>query len=444
MARIKDDYSILRNRIIVSVLILYGVSFVVVFIYALFTFPEKNFLQLYRAPWTLYQTVLYFIGTLIPMQCTAVLLTCSFTAPPIPSLKTGPSESFSRLVSSTIGIVILLSISFVVLSEGLTPALERRLDNLQYRTIVLRNYFDLAETSRRSGDLERSEKYLEYYLHEYPGDRAAALILSEVRKQSGGGEQDAASEQVRHKARLTELDPAGLLVMAKSSLSTEEYFTAYYFANLAADMSPFGSPNKEAAIEITSAIQERLSSYKDDKAELERKALFEVKTQGFSDLSSSEVTLNIKAYYTFLVLSQRYPEDPEPRTYLNQSIEKLSSSVFFLSEVEDILSMPGLHDLFFVNSESGAPIRQLVSIGKVIEMENGTYARDIESVTFDADGSLLSHQRASVGKILNTNDGSLAIYMRGIDPDDSTRFLEPEYLALEDGFPRSDNMVLRP
>ena len=71
MARKRDDYSVLRMRIVLTILSGYGLALIVFFGYALFTFPEKYFLGPFRLNWTLIQTAMYFIENLIPIHCAA-------------------------------------------------------------------------------------------------------------------------------------------------------------------------------------------------------------------------------------------------------------------------------------------------------------------------------------------------------------------------------------
>ena len=99
MAKKRDDYTMLRGRIFLTILSVYGLSLLVFFVYCVFTFPEKNFLSPFRLSWTLLQTVAYFIENLIPVHCAAVLLACSLFTPPRPSLRISLHDAFGRLGS---------------------------------------------------------------------------------------------------------------------------------------------------------------------------------------------------------------------------------------------------------------------------------------------------------------------------------------------------------
>ena len=444
MAKTQDDYLRLRNRILLALAISYGICFLFFFGYALFTFPEKAFLRPFRVQWTFAQSTINFINSLLAVQCAAILATCAFTAPPVPSLKVSHSEGFSRLVSSTVVILILLSLVFVVLSEGLRPGLSRKLAHMEYRTTILRNYLDLATASRKAGNLAQSEAYLEYYLSVYRDDPSAISLQSAVRRQAAELTDTAEDSQQRLPTRPVSVVPADLINRARRAADNEDYYTAYYYADLVSDMTQPASVEWQAGKEILEAIQEHLSVFSQDKAELERKGLFEVKTKGLIDLSSEDPSQIIRAYYTFLTLSIEHPDDPEVKTYLNRSIETLSTSVFFLQEVENIVSMPGLHDLFFINSPPDSQRTQLLSIGKIIRTETGTYAQDVEALTITQDGTVVCHMQASVGKIMTGSGDRSAIYLTGIDRYDSARYVEPVYLTRADDTACEEVLTLRP
>ena len=442
MATKKDDFALLRDRIIVTVLFAYLVSLLFFVGYSLFTFPEKLFLHPFRGRWTMMQAAVYFISTLNPIQCTAILLACSFTAPPVPSVGHDTADTFSRLITITLSVLIFFCALFVGLSEGLLPSLKQSISELEDRTTIARNYLLLAGKARADGELEQSEAYLTFYLAVDADHPDALAMLSDVRKRMDNVRDDSPKEGPTGNPRFTELDPAELIERARSSLATEDYYSAYYFADLAKKLTPAGTPT--VADSITATIQERLSSYQADAAELESKALFQMKTKGFNDLSSNDVELVTRAYYTFLMLTRNHPDDAEAENYLGQTVAKLKQLAYFLDEVDYLVAMPGLVDLFFVNSQPDDELVELVAIGRVIRAENGTFAKDIEIVSFAPDGTIRCRTSAETGKIMETPDGTLAIYMRGIDPVDRAGTRLPVYTEEADGAACGEIVSLRP
>lgn len=431
MAKTRDDYALLRNRIIIVILSVYGLSFVGFFAYSLFTFPEKYFLHVFRVQWTPLQTLVNFIENLTPVHCAGVLLACSLFAPPQPSLKTGLEDAFTRLVFSTVIVFVLLGGVFVTLSEGLLPVLHGRLGALENRTSVARNYLELAGEARREGNRRLQNAYLEYYLSVDPDNSEALDALAELRKRSGEDAFGTSAPAPLKRARLMDLETSELLGRAMASVQEEDYYTGYYFADLAKALSPAGSPEAKQAGELAASIQRRLASFRADTEERERNAIFEIKTQAHSDLMSDELPLVARAYYTFRLLAENDPADTEAANYLSQSVAKLKTMAFFRDEEERFASMPGANGLFFLNNEPGADTTELVAIGGIIVTEDGTYARDIEAITFGGDGGTISRFAASAGKIMKDEEDRSILYMVGIDRTDSSNTLLPEYTAGE-------------
>ena len=427
MAKNRDDYFKFRNRIVITILAAYALALLIFFTYSLFTFPEKYFLVPFRSGWTFLRMGAYFIENLIPVHCAAVLVACSVFSPPSPSLKSELQESFKRLILSTVVVFLVAGIVYASLAEGVLPAIYGRLRRLENRTAVARSYLELAEQARMDENWKLRRAYLEYYLTIDPGNRNAVAALAELNKRPAEEESDSENREPRKQARLMDLQLVELFAKAEASLEEEDYYTAYYFADLAEALAPAGSTEADRAGEIAASIQRRLSSYKADSAELQSKALFEIKTQGYSDLSSSELPLVTRAYYTFLHLEEEFPEDREAQKYLAEATEKLRTMAFFRDEVERFRSMPGINQLFFRN---GA---QLVAIGGIITTDEGTYARDIEAITFDENGETVSHFTAQAGKIMANEENRQMLYMVGLDRSDSSNTLLPEYFVGEPG-----------
>lgn len=425
MAKTLDDYAKLTKRLSLTLVTAYGISLIFFFGYSLFTFPEKHFLIPFRLSWTLLQTVAYFIETLIPVHCSAVIVVCSLFAPPLPALKSGLQEAFKRLVFSTVAIFILIGIIYIVFSEGFLPAVYGKLHDLENRTSIARNYLKLAEDAKIRGDSRLRRAYLEYYLSIDPNNETIVESLAELTLHSTDGAKEPSQPESPKRARLMDLNTEELFQRAQRSREQEDYYTAYYFADLARALSPPGSEDARRAGQLAKEIQTRLSSYTADIEELKRKAVFEIKTQAHSDLLSDEVHLVTRAYFTFLHLTERYPDDPEAEKYLKEATEKLETMAFFRDDVERFASMPGINQLFFVDG------LRVVAIGGIIRTEHGNYAREIETVDYSETGGVISHIKASSGKILTGAEDGIDIFLVGIDRNDSSNTLVPEYYAGE-------------
>ncbi len=425
MAKTRDDYVKLSKRIAITLALAYAVSLVFFFGYSLFTFPEKHFLPPFRPSWTFLQTIAYFIDTLIPVHCSAVLVVCSLFAAPVPALKSGLQEAFRRLLFSTVAVFVLFGVLHVALTEGFLPTVYRRLSELENQTTIARSYLKLAEELAEEAETRENKKlreaYLEYYLSIDPGNTMAVKSLANLRKQPTRVTGTAEEGGQRRQARLLDMNVEELFARTQQSLDREDYYTALYFADLALALSPRGSEEANRARALTNDIQKELSEFTADTAELEKNAMFELKTQGHSDLSSEEVNLVIRGYYTFMHLRQRDPDDSESAKYLKIAREKLKTMAFFRDEVEPYGSMPGINRLFFTSNS------KVVAIGGIISTDDGRFARDIEVISFSDSGEVTAHFKTSAGKIDTDENGGTVMYLVGVDRTDSSNTLLPEY-----------------
>lgn len=418
MISVRDDYSRLRIQIIFIVLGVYGASLLFFFGFNLLAFPEKLYLIPYRARWTFINTFIQFVDTLIPVQCAAILSLCTFIPPPTPSIgRENNDGSSAKLISTSLAVFIALGVIFVVANEGLVPSLRGKLSGWRYQTEVARNYLHMAEDAKRSGKLKQGEAYLIYYLTIDPGSRHADSELREIRKQMGSQTDQSDGVETDRSYRLSELTPGEFMRKAKDSEDEEDYITAYYYAKLAVAGSRPGTRDHIELQEHATRIWDKLSSLTDNREDLESRWRFEVKTVAFNDLSSQDVTAIPRAYYTFRMLLDSDPTDAEARRYLEETRKKLRKIAFFTDEVAEIGIMPGVTDVFFVNSAADDPYTELVSFGKIIATGNGTYVQDIEVIRFEKGGGLECHFTASYGKIMTDKEGRLSVFLRGAHPE---------------------------
>ena len=85
--------------------------------------------------------------------------------------------------------------------------------------------------------------------------------------------------------------------------------------------------------------------------------------------------------------------------------------------------MPGSRNILFLNSLEEGHV-EIISMGKVIYLQEGTYVMDIEAIRLDRLFRTVYHLQAPYGKVIDS-----MLNMQCIDRNDPSKNLLPEYLS---------------
>jgi hypothetical protein len=187
-----------------------------------------------------------------------------------------------------------------------------------------------------------------------------------------------------------------MVEMADRYAQNEEYYSAYYFASLVLNIDKTNLKAKSIADESLKKIKTLGLSLEDQK----KRAYFQLKQKGYEKLASNGDEDQIDAYYIFMDLKSQNPTDPDVKKYLDISRDKVTRIRFFSDEVRDVPVLPGREGILFVNHNSDQAI-EIVSIGKMVNIEDNYYFKDIEVLSFLKNGVLLYHYTSPFGKYIH-------------------------------------------
>lgn len=433
MARQPGNLSSYQRRLLLFIFSLYAVSFVFFFIFSIFTFPEKYFLLSFRVEWTLNNCLSLFIKTLIPVHCTAILLSYSFGSVPVHTDRrtnansTEVSDAFVRLIKTNLILFLILTAVFTITLIGIKPRLDRNIETQRYRTEMARDFLVKAQDTKTDGDFKLSRSYLEFYLTIDPNNVQATGLLNQVQKSLYAPDiPEAGAEVSRYGSpNLLDRDPSELLAIAQEYMEKEDFFSAYYYAALAYEVAEDNGEEWSDAKRFASSAWEKLSSIKPDQEQRDVAELFDMKKRGLEALTTEDKNKMIEAYYIFKSLSRSHPADSEVVRYLEVSIQAIQSITYFLPNAEEMITMPGFPNILFVN-RADTEQRELIFFRKLVRSDAGTYVRHVESLAFTSGGDLIYHMRAPYAQLIGHD-----LILQGIDPDDPNRGAQPEYISGE-------------
>ena len=428
MAKIKDDAGVIFSRILLITILAYCVGFLVYFGIAIFSFPEKYFLSLFRIKWTFLTGMRDFIHFLIPVHCAAILVAPSFTPPTEISFSSGGATSMQGKAMTQMVIFFLISTAiYTGMYEGIEPVLNRRIHNYRLQTELAKSYLAQGDSYRERGDQVESRQYYKRYLSIDPGNKEVADILN--RSNNGTLQKAVREEHLMESNNEDPQSPQKLLRISREYAQNGDLFTAYYFATLSANTAEAQGTIREDARRYSAVLLQQLKSSIAAVEESQTEKTFRAKQRAMDDLSSNDPASMIRAYFDLTELKTNQPEDNEIDILLQESLKRLRAVTFFLPKAKDAAAMPGIQQVFFVNAgESLYPV-QIMYFGKLIRTVAGAYVQGVEILEFDIDRNLTFQLSAPYGELLENDSGTRSLILRGIDPEDKNKNIEPHYIS---------------
>lgn len=399
------------RKLIISTIVCFALSFGLVLLSSIFGFTLEQTLADFQWDWIMAQTWSEFLEIVPIAQAWAVLITFSLVIP----MRTGgrAGTSFERFGSSIITLLIFTLI-FTAAYGATRPQAVRTREDLDFSTAVARSLMDAGVRAMDEQDYEHALQDFTQYVVIVGNDEAVRDRMREARREAG---LDAANTRpegggVRRGDRGEPGDWRELTERARLAMENEDYSTAYYLATLALTLEP----ESDEAARIAAESLNRLGAVVPDEEETEAAALFRAKQAAREATNRGDV---IDAYYQWVALNRDHPGDADISRHLAQATEKVQSLSAFLDDVVRALSMPGTGSFAFVNS-SDETTREIVSVGKLVRVPTGVYARNVEVMRFNLDGELLYHLSSDYAKLV---DGSFVFTV--VDPDSPAGILRP-------------------
>lgn len=417
-----------------SLFVFYLLAFAVFFVYSLLTFPAL--LPVFRWPFIWTSSFVLFVDYCIPVTASALAVAYSLFLRQRPGRQEG-RQPFHRLVSSQLALFITLSILYTILLLGFYPQARTTLEQLRALTREAREILGAAKTAKQAGNLSAAVQYYDRYLaidRKNRGvldlrDQAEGELLASGQGQ--GQEMSAAVEPVEHIKDLAQGREAHELIgMAQKYFDQGDFFSAHYYATLAAQLDQ----NRTDAVRLAARAWDKIASQDLTRMEKEKRELFEAKKRGYELFQQEDY---LASYYHFLELRQSNPKDADVERYLGRSRQQIAKVSFFLDEAEKIDPLPGAQGLLFVNPQNDGS-REIVSIAKMVSSSEGTFFKDIEVVRFTEKG-LVHHFQAPYGKLNESEPPAAAagpkarqhktdVLLHGIERESRERESLPKYL----------------
>ncbi len=381
-----------------TLFVFYLAAFAATLLWAVLSLPDL--FPMFRWPYTWTAAFVRFVDYAIPVTVAGLAVAYSLFVRPAAGIR----RPFHRLVGSQLALLVTLSILYTAALFGFYPRSRTLLTELEELTREGRDLLQDARDEVKRGRPEEALDSFERYLAINRRDDAVSEELDRLRvmlRPAGAEQAQPAAEAARGASAAAEPargeSPAQLLATARGYFQREDWFSAVYFADLAVQVSgPRQDTVSREAARLSARAWERIRSQERQPGKLtvEQRRLFQSKQAGYRLFQQGDY---LSAYYHFLDLNRRYPNDQDARRYLADSRREVARLAYFRDEAERMDPLPGPQGLLFVNGGSGGT-REIVSIGKMVSTSGETYFKDIEVLRI-AGGRVELHYLAPYGRL---------------------------------------------
>lgn len=409
----------LPKRFTIISLILFALCFATLIIISFLKFESKVIDVYFRTQWILNSAIYLFFKFFIPVQALAVVLSFSLFLPS--ELFTKTSDNYDRKeinanITVVLSVLIFIATFFFVGNEILMPKAYKKNKALQTTTQTARTYKNQANDAFNEDNFIEAHELICKYLAIKSEDKEGLQLKNNIQKRMDNqlALADKANTKSENKIKKYNLTGKEAVATAKNYLNNGDYYSAYYYAQIALKISS----TIDMAKTISTQAWTKLSSIEPSKQEIKDYSLFYQKKKGIDLLLSDK---SIEAYYLFKKLNSEYPKDEDVKNYLDKSKKEANKLILFIDDAEAALSFPGVLDILFLNINTIEQI-EIYSLGKMVTVEGGTYFRDIEIISLSQESGITKHLYAPYGKLVDDY-----IVLKAIDKDDENVEIVAEY-----------------
>jgi hypothetical protein len=376
------------------------------------------------------------------------------------SLALGPYDlgGKGRLMSAIRSIlmtVVVLGVLNGIWFAVFGPVVERNLDRMEYRSRVAR---EARSEAARLHDLQAYDDAVAL-LRLYRSIVGASPELDdEIEKMAvEAGQARLQRRQASAVGELPEMPRAfevrnlsvpELVRRAREALEEGSYYTAHYYAGVAAEQSPTVRTDAlRLQSQALNAIEAGIRRAEEDST----RSFFDAKLSAYQLLQrgDDDPQALIESYYRFDELSRQDPNDPDVQRYRSEAFERMQQIAFFTDEAVEAERLPGFTNIIFFNRYT-PDLRELIVVDRIVRATSGDFFFGVEVMRTGAEGDTVIHYRAPYGKQIGEMLVLRAVDRVG-DPGDPaasttgpTFFLNDDMVAAGDSSSRAGSPEIFP
>jgi hypothetical protein len=314
--------------------------------------------------------------------------------------------------------------------------------NLRYRGEIYHLAKERAQAHRQAGEWAEADQFIGLCDSIWPNSPEIAALRSEVDIHKDEVEEhhwvntEDTSVRGLNSASVSAIPGQGqpmnaaeAITMGEAALKDGRMFDAHWLATLGGRLAPAGSIERTKAAQLASDAWNQIESLQPTDAERQKHEIYRLKRSGYEAMLSGDW---IRAYYIFMELLTKTPNDPDAENYFKACEKGTKEVAFFIDEMETslgesltrvVFSLPG-----GLNREKE---RSVLRVDSFSTQSDYAYGTGIEYMVFDAQSRLLLTLQADYAKFLpfTTTNGQqqVLVMLRALNRHDKNKHWEPQW-----------------
>lgn len=386
-----------QNRWCIVLALFWCIAYIVLFIYSFFQYPGFDTIDLTPMAWSFNDAFRLWVSSLPAVSVAALLV------------------SFSLLFRGGGGTAVLpgvmvwgliLTLVFAFSSEVFRPMSEQKIEDAYFRSRSVRLWTGRAVVAEEEGRLVDAVRAYGRALSYRPDDstlseaveRLEGQVVLQENSQAALDDEAGAWNRRRYLS-----EAADAVEKAEAAYGAGDYFTAHYWAKLAAEWDP---EQREKAMRIAGRAWDAIGDLSPSEDEKTEKALYDRKLSAYRALREGRPILAYKIFLELAADAQAF--DPDIEEFLLRSREAASRASYDITSADQARLLSGAADIYFREPSDGP----MLYIGKMVLADGRLFLIDLEFFYTDDEGDALLHFTAPAAMY---REG--AFLLKGIDPD---------------------------
>ena len=397
----------------------------------------------FAVQWRLIRGVLTFLHLFPALALTSLVIPFALTIRPREIINPFSPKYFEAL-KMPIVTAIVAALCYSILFLLVLPLAQNHEANLRYKGRLYVSSVGQAREHAVHGEWAEAVQLLSISQSIWPGDTEAAWLKAEAEVNLIRTAPPVHENLSLSAPGNESVDVIRTLVLAETALREERFFDAHWLASLALRFAQAGSPEAAHARQLSSFAWDGINSLQPTNQQSRAFANFRLKRDGYEALNGGEW---IRAYYIFVELLTRTPEDPDVHRFFAMSRDGITNIAFFADEMNLSLGRTQEQALFSFPFENG---RLVVRFSSFAALSDSAYGTDAEIHAFDHNGRQLWIINSPYAKILplavnprlSASAPQLTVLVRALDRSNADQRWEPEIQNLAGAAPENAQLAL--
>ncbi len=397
---------------------------------------QEDVLSPFIFSWRLRQGLLLFILYTPIMFISAIILGYTIIFGKLGPLRI-PSHApeMLKFVRSFFIILISVAICYFLMSELLRPILiEKQKINLQKST-TYKEYNKLAEEAYNRKDFKQALNHIQRAIIVWPESEKALKLKEDIKIACANCSEEENIELIIKKTGNdvfeSEYTAEQALKTAEKSMMILDFYTAHYYAKMAAKAFNNTNPLKEEAEILANKAWQEIQKGRSKYLEKREIAHFQKKKIAYETMQAGNF---IEAYYLFLEINKELRQsnndkkDPEIERFLKLSKVNLLHNVFFIDELKNIPNFEVDKNIEFLIDQKENIYMKIYGISRVTEKNKKVIYLMNTDITKKIGKNRIWSVRIPYAKLKKVNENELLLQIQAVDRQKRNKDLRPVIL----------------